>query len=479
MTRAHVLLIIAAFWAAIYLPGLGSAELKGEEGRRILPAITMLETGNWVVPYIGGEPYLRKPPLVNWMIASSFAMTGERNEWSARLPLVLCVLALGLTIGGVCTRWLGARTAVAAALFSIANVAMIEKGRLAEIEALYVALSGIAMVLWLAWSEQGRSRWLVWSIPFLFNGLALLAKGPAHLLFFYAVVLATPRGRRELFSLPHLVGLLLMGGIFAAWAVPYFKATAALRSAGEGADASGVWLAQIMERLGGGDFVPGDWALSLPRGLSNFLPWVLLVPLWWKQPSREPWFRHVRNVVTAAYIGFLLIPGFLPRYTMPLLVPAALLLAVTLRDGAFPWWHRIRSRLNTGRVPAAADLGIACAGAALAALVILIYAVLLTPLLHRYDDVRPLGEGIAATVPEGQSLYVYDIEFEPAMFYVRRPVRYEAKFERLPQDLPWVLAKEKELPKFKRNYRQLEERAEFRNRDGSKLKLLSASGKKR
>ena len=26
-------------------PGLGSLEIKGEEGRRILPAITMLETG--------------------------------------------------------------------------------------------------------------------------------------------------------------------------------------------------------------------------------------------------------------------------------------------------------------------------------------------------------------------------------------------------------------------------------------------------
>src|SRR5690606_11081032 len=122
-----------------------------------------------------------------------------------------------------------------------ANVAIIEKGRLAEIEGLYVALSGIAMVLWLAWSEQGRSRWLVWTVPFIFNGLALLAKGPAHLLFFYALVLATPRGRREFFSFAHLSGLLLMGGIFAAWAVPYFQATSTLREAGEKANAGGVW----------------------------------------------------------------------------------------------------------------------------------------------------------------------------------------------------------------------------------------------
>jgi len=32
--------------AALYLPALGSLAIKGEEGRRILPGMTMLETGN-------------------------------------------------------------------------------------------------------------------------------------------------------------------------------------------------------------------------------------------------------------------------------------------------------------------------------------------------------------------------------------------------------------------------------------------------
>ena len=46
MSRAgHALSIVVLCWAAIYLPGLGSLEIKGEEGRRILPAVTMLETG--------------------------------------------------------------------------------------------------------------------------------------------------------------------------------------------------------------------------------------------------------------------------------------------------------------------------------------------------------------------------------------------------------------------------------------------------
>src|SRR6478672_2704249 len=98
MNRAPALFLVVLFWAAIYLPGLGSTELKGEEGRRILPAVTMLETGNWLVPYVGGKPFLRKPPLMNWLIAWSFKATGVRNEWSARLPSALAVLAMALTV---------------------------------------------------------------------------------------------------------------------------------------------------------------------------------------------------------------------------------------------------------------------------------------------------------------------------------------------------------------------------------------------
>src|SRR5215216_291936 len=103
MTRLKALLIVCALWAAIYLPGLGSTELKGEEGRRILPAITMLETGNWLVPYVGGKPFLRKPPLMNWLIAISLKLTGSRSEWAARLPSVLAMLALAAVILAVGT----------------------------------------------------------------------------------------------------------------------------------------------------------------------------------------------------------------------------------------------------------------------------------------------------------------------------------------------------------------------------------------
>jgi 4-amino-4-deoxy-L-arabinose transferase-like glycosyltransferase len=85
-SRAGSLLIVSLVWAALYLPGLGSLAIKGEEGRRILPGITMIETGNYLVPQVGGETYFRKPPLINWLVAGSFRIFGVQNEWTARAP---------------------------------------------------------------------------------------------------------------------------------------------------------------------------------------------------------------------------------------------------------------------------------------------------------------------------------------------------------------------------------------------------------
>ena len=181
-------LIVLAVWAAIYLPALGTLEIKGEEGRRILPAVTMLETGNYLVPQVGSEPYFRKPPLVNWFVAASFKLFGQRNEWTARVPSVLSVLCVALAFISVGRASLGPEGSLAAALIWLTNFGMIEKGRLIEIEAIYVSLFGVAFICWLSWWQQRRSAWLTWTVPWIFLGLGLLAKGPLHLLFFLSLI---------------------------------------------------------------------------------------------------------------------------------------------------------------------------------------------------------------------------------------------------------------------------------------------------
>jgi 4-amino-4-deoxy-L-arabinose transferase-like glycosyltransferase len=150
--RFSPFLIIFA-WALLYLPGLGTRELQGEEARRVLPGRTMLQTGDFMVPRSGGRVYNRKPPLTNWVSAAAITLTGRMNEWTVRLPSTLVLLALALVAWFALKGWLGEPTALLTALILLTNIGFLEKGRLIEIEALYFCLYGMALLCWLTMSS--------------------------------------------------------------------------------------------------------------------------------------------------------------------------------------------------------------------------------------------------------------------------------------------------------------------------------------
>ena len=405
------LLVVVAAWSAIYLPGLGSLEIKGEEGRRILPAVTMLQTGNYLVPQVGSDPYFNKPPLINWLVAGSFKIFGKRDEWAARLPSALCILVVALAFITVARGALGSDGALIGALVWMTSFGMIEKGRLIEIEALYVSLCGLAIVCWLSWWQTRRSAWLIWIVPWIFLGLGMLAKGPVHLVFFYAVVIAVLWRTNELrafWNWQHLLGVLLMLGIFAAWAIPCLQAMQ------NSNDVAHTWSRQFSGRLTGEDFKLSGWLLNIPRGLGYFLPWVLCLPLLKRVPNeRAPaWGIGISFVVIS------LLPGSLARYTMPLLVPAAWLVAILLRE-----------KLRLVLVVA----GIAC-------IAMLAYGFAATPFLQRREKVRNIAAQInqAAALPN-EPLYAVDPDYQPFLFYVRDPIVYLDNVSQVPVTARYVL----------------------------------------
>jgi 4-amino-4-deoxy-L-arabinose transferase-like glycosyltransferase len=434
VARLRPLLIVLGVWAAIYLPALGTLEIKGEEGRRILPAVTMLETGNYIVPYVGGVPYERKPPLVNWLVAGSFKLFGARNEWTARLPSTLCVLAVALTFLTVARPSLGANGSLFAALMWLTNFGMIEKGRLIEIEALYVSLFGLATICWLSWWQQRRSPWLTWIVPWIFLGLGLLAKGPLLLLFFYAIVTAVlwrRGGLRQLWHPAHVLGIALMLAIFAAWAVPYLQMATA-------DDTAQVWSRQVIGRLGVDDFKLGGWIRNFPRAIGYGLPWAVLL-LFLPSAFRLPQTGQLaRGIAWGAAIPFLfvnLLPSALPRYTMPLLIPAIWLLALTLTA---PNLIALRGLRLDKFVPASRSrlvIGVAVA----TAVAMCIYAVAIVPFLRPRQKVRNIAAQIEAALPAGERLHAVDVGYQPALFYIRAPLTYARRIDELPRDTRYFL----------------------------------------
>jgi 4-amino-4-deoxy-L-arabinose transferase-like glycosyltransferase len=423
MSRARAFPLVILIWAAIYLPRLGSLELKSEEGRRVLPAVTMLETGNYLVPQVGSESYLRKPPLVNWLVAGSFRLFGVRNEWAARLPSALGVLSVALAFLAIAGRALGPNGSLAAGLIWLTNFGLLEKGRMIEIEALYVSLAALAFICWLSgWKER---PWLAWTPAGVFLGLGLLAKGPLLLLFFYAVVLAVlwqSAELKRLWSLPHLGAILLMLGIFAAWAIPYLQAT-------EPGHVASVWSKQFSGRVSGDHFRLGDWLLNIPRGIAYLLPWAALLPfarfaLLANEDDRKL-CRALSLGVSLPFVVVNLMPGALPRYTMPLLAPAIWLLAIFIREHALIWPKPLRKGITWT--------------VALVTLAMLFYSLALIPVLEKRAKIRPIAVELETAIPPGETLYAVDPDYQPYLFYLRRPIRYVSEVRDLPSAARYLL----------------------------------------
>jgi 4-amino-4-deoxy-L-arabinose transferase-like glycosyltransferase len=427
-SRLQAVLVVLLVWAVIYLPALGSIAIKGEEGRRILPAIEMLKTGNYVVPEVGGNPYFRKPPLVNWLVAASFRIFGVRNEWTARLPSAVAVLAVAIAFVTVARANLGPRGSIVAALIWMTNIGMIEKGRLIEIEALYISLCGLAIIFWLSFWVQRKSPWLVWVPAFVFLGLGLLAKGPTHLVFFYAIVLAVLWQMKEwrlLIHPAHFAGLAIMLAFFAAWAIPFLHSTTTHVAAVK-------WSNQFTGRLQGIDFKFVTWIQNIPRSLIYFLPWILLFPFVrfskFHDYAEQRLARALAWGIAVPFLAVNLVPGAVPRYSMPIIAPASWLLAMSYAAHALEWPRRTgaTNERTWGKIVAlfvGAGLVVGGIGYPLTAVV-----------LRDRQQVKKAAAEINALVPPNETLYAVDPEYQPVFFYVKAPLEYVSYVQELPTD---------------------------------------------
>ena len=471
-------LVVAAVWAGLYLPGLGVIELKGEESTRIWPAMYMLNHGQWALPHIADAPYFNKPPLMNWCIAASFAITGERTEATARVVGSVFVLIFALHVLLTRCAWLTAKGRFIAALVFMTCISVIEKGRLAEIEGPYVCLTGMAVLWWLSGWSRHRTGWSMWLGSGVLLGLGMITKPPMHLVVFYVTVvsvLAYERRLKELLSLRHLACVLLMVGITGGWiAWAFQQATAAEREL-----MTSTWFSETAKRASRPK--QGSFALlwlrnSLGSGgrlLIYFLPWTIFLIALWKRSimdrirAGDHWrtFKGARLALLVAAVAMVaLIPGARARYAIPVFPLAALLVGWTLSNYRLKGWedmlwrHVLMTLLITATaVAAAATIALGCWvwGAALtllsltatlaagtklytfqgtmrqsvvqAMLMIIVVCHLavfgpkLTPYLERR---RPAAAQVDATVPLGEPIYFKRGEHPSFLFYVNHEIRY-------------------------------------------------------
>src|SRR5579872_6037267 len=114
-TRAYVLLIVVV-WTAIYVSSLFQpALLDDADSVHAEAAREMVVRHDWSTLYIDGIRYLEKAPLLYWGMGVSYKVFGV-HDWSARLPLILGLLALLLETYSLGRRTMGERAGFWAAI---------------------------------------------------------------------------------------------------------------------------------------------------------------------------------------------------------------------------------------------------------------------------------------------------------------------------------------------------------------------------
>ncbi len=220
--RGHRLLLLLAIPAVLLYPCLSFHLFEPDEGRYAEIPREMLVHGEWVVPYLQGQPYLDKPPLLYWLVGLSYRMFGVQ-VWSARLVPALAVHACVLLTYLLGRRSLGERAAFWGALILGLAPGFVSIGRLLILDGLltlWVSLSVFAAFEAVR-GEQLRWRW--WLLSAAACGLGVLTKGPVAL----ALLLPPLWAYRWLAGKScriNLLAVLAFAGVMLAIALPWYVA---------------------------------------------------------------------------------------------------------------------------------------------------------------------------------------------------------------------------------------------------------------
>ncbi len=117
LLRQDYWLLLAASLLLFGLAILPGGSLTGHQA--VLPQNSreMLASGNWLIPTVGGEPWLERPPLPDWLLCGAYALFGtSQDDRVARLPAAAMAIATLLLVGWMAGVLLGRRLALLACL---------------------------------------------------------------------------------------------------------------------------------------------------------------------------------------------------------------------------------------------------------------------------------------------------------------------------------------------------------------------------
>lgn len=177
-----------------------------------------LARGDWITPWVNGEPRMRKPPLLYWAIALSYEILGI-NLVAARLWGVISGAALAACSCAV-SRELFGRSGMLAGLMTLGTLGVAIQGRMAMIDLPLAFFVSFSIYLSLRWWKTGA--WFPILGASVCIGASFLLKGPVGFYFFSIAALSgliAFRGWNVLWSRLHQV--LASIGVILAITLPW------------------------------------------------------------------------------------------------------------------------------------------------------------------------------------------------------------------------------------------------------------------
>jgi 4-amino-4-deoxy-L-arabinose transferase-like glycosyltransferase len=327
-------LAVVLFFPA-YLINLNMVQLIRDEGIRAIVAFEMIQRGDFITPTIGGEPYLMKPPLFNWILAFFFQLTGSYSETVIRLPVIISIVLFAATIFVFTRKVFGNRFALINAL------AFITYGRIIFYESLHglidVTFSWLTYSFFmLSWYFFTRKKYLaLFLTAYAITAVSYLLKGLPSL-FFVAVTLLVLfiQGKqfKMLFNWRHFAGIGLLVLIIGGYYLLYFT-----RNAIEPGQVFDVLTGEVTRRT---VVRFGIWKTILHfftypfENIYHFFPWTVMVILFIRKGS----LKLVRQNKFLWYMLLVFLFNIIPYWTSPeayaryilMLVPLAMTIMFAL-----------------------------------------------------------------------------------------------------------------------------------------------------
>ena len=332
--------MLASFGLVVAVQSLwmGSVPMSGTEGFRALAAHQMVESGDWLLPRIYGELYLRKPPLHYWITGALEWATGQADEWIWRLPSLLMAGLTAALVALFAGRWFGRIASWCSGLSFLALIALWAQTRSADIDSSHTFFSLAATLCLLDVGFGVGRRW-----PWVLLGGAALAgslmvKGHAGLIVVGGALLGasiTTRSWRWL-ARPSCWGQLLLGlGLAGTWVLSAYLQIEKLNLSADlsGVDEAGVNLLDASRVF---------FAIITPLqllGMGAPLSLVLLTPNLWKKDGgllASPMARALLGTIGGAFVIMILNGVTNPRYgyvILPLFCPLFGAAVQAWRDG--------------------------------------------------------------------------------------------------------------------------------------------------